>query len=342
MKIKSSMIKKSMKKLIYIFCILISLSSCEKSDDIAKNTLNTDFKQKILDGYFVISIAFDIDGNAWIGTFKQGLIKYNSKETIIYNSENSIIADTIVIMDIAVDSKNNVWIGGRGLIKYDGNSFTHYNSSNTPMPENNVMSITIDSKDNIWFSSCVHGNGGLVKFDGNSWIIFTPDNSELPTNIVNDIAVDKDDNIWVTTHSKTLSKISNGNLTTYPFDSLNGAYYSLGDIAINKKNDICIVINNGAFSGGIMACKSCSKILIFNELNSEELYNDNIQLNIKFLFIDSDNNIWCIDFSYFTIYNGNNWITDSTNLVKETLFTVTQALDDKIWIGTADGIYINY
>ena len=331
-----------MKKFVLLFTILIYLFSCDKSDDIAKNIINIDFNKKILNGFFVISITFDSNGNTWIGTFKQGLIKYNSNETVVYNSDNSTIPDTAIIWDLAVDSKNNVWIGGEGLMKYDGNMFTYYNSSNSPIPENNVMSIAIDSKDNIWFSSCVNGNGGLVKFDDKSWIIFTPDNSKLPTNIINDIAADKDDNIWVTTHSKTLSKISNDNLTTYSFDTLNGSYYSLGDIAINKRNDIYIVINNGAFSGGIWACKDCSKILIFNELKSEELYNDNILLNIKSLFIDSNNNIWCIDYNYFTIYNGINWITDNSSLEKETLFAIAQALDDKIWIGTNNGIYINH
>jgi hypothetical protein len=43
-----------------------------------------------MDGYFVTSIAFDSKGNAWIGTFKQGIIKYNPLETVIYNSSNSV------------------------------------------------------------------------------------------------------------------------------------------------------------------------------------------------------------------------------------------------------------
>ena len=63
-----------MKKLIFLLSIVIFPGSCE----IAKNdpiNLRNDFNQKILEGYFVLSIAFDNQGNAWIGTFKQGLIK---------------------------------------------------------------------------------------------------------------------------------------------------------------------------------------------------------------------------------------------------------------------------
>jgi len=328
-----------MKKLVGLIIILICLFSCDKSDDNPVGQ-QFDFNQKILDGYFVISIAFDNIGNAWIGTFKQGLIKYNSNETVVYNSKNSIIPDTAVIWDIAVDSKNNVWIGCEGLIKYNGEIFTYYNSSNTPMPENNVMSIAIDSKDNIWFSSCVNKSGGVVKFSSESWLIFTPDNSGLPTNLINDIEVDKDDNIWITTHSKILSKIYDGNLIKYSFDTLHGSYYSLGDIAINKRNDIHIVINNGAFSGGICSCEHCSKILIFNELRSDELYNDKIFLNIKSMIIDSQDNIWCIDFNCCTAYNGENWIADSKGLEGD-LFSIAQAFNGRIWIGTGNGIYIN-
>jgi ligand-binding sensor domain-containing protein len=52
---------------------VISFYSCEKSSDYGKTPKipgnpNTTFYKKILDGYFVTSIAFDSKGNAWIGT----------------------------------------------------------------------------------------------------------------------------------------------------------------------------------------------------------------------------------------------------------------------------------
>ena len=332
-----------MKTALVLMTIAITylLISCEESDYNSKN-FNTDFNKRILDGYFVTSIAFDNQANAWVGTFKQGLIKYNSDTIILYNSLNSIISDSSVIYDIQVDSKNNIWISCEGLIKYDDNKFTQFNSINTPIPEDYVRSIAIDSKDNIWFASCVSNNGGLVKYDGNTWSIYTPDNSELPTNLINDIAVDKNDNIWVTTHSKTLTKISyNNNWTTFSFDSLNGSYYVLGDIAINSKQDICIAIYNGATSGGIAACVGCSKLLIFDGLEIKELYNDSISMKIKFMVIDSNDNIWCIDRNYYAIYNGNSWITYNTGVEEESLFAIAHALDGKIWIGTGNGIYIN-
>jgi ligand-binding sensor domain-containing protein len=180
-----------MKRIGLLITICISLISCDKSNDIAPEIINTDFKTKILDGYFVKSIAFDKQGNAWIGTFKQGLIKYNSIGATIYNSTNSIISDTSVIYDLVIDSKNNVWIACEGLIKFDGSSFKHYSSSNTPIPEDFVSSIAIDSKDNIWFSSSRFRQGGIVKYDGTDWTVFTPDNSDLPINFVQSLQLTK-------------------------------------------------------------------------------------------------------------------------------------------------------
>jgi len=228
------------KKLIYLFCVLISFYSREKSEDTPSN-LNTDFNQKILDGYFVTTIAFDNQGNAWIGTFKQGIIKYDSKGITVYNSANSIIPDTSVVYDIAVDSKDNVWIGWDELIKYKSNEFIQYNSTNTSIPEDFVYSIAIDSKDQIWFTSCRFRQGGIVKYDGANWTVYKPDNSDLPVNSVKSIAIDKNDNVWLAlseiVNDAYLVKIANDNWTTYTSNDLGFSPYYFGNIQINSKNE---------------------------------------------------------------------------------------------------------
>ena len=185
-----------MKRLFYFFCLVIVFSSCRKHHDSAPS-FNTNFNHKILDGYFVTAIAFDHLGNAWIGTMKQGLIKFNAGSITVYNATNSIISSTATINDIAVDSKNNVWIGADGLYKYDGSSFKVYNTANKTIPEDYVPSVAVDSKDNVWFSSCRQGTGGVIKYDGTNWTLYTPANSVLPVNFVKSIAIDKNDNVWL-------------------------------------------------------------------------------------------------------------------------------------------------
>ena len=49
-----------------------------------------------INDYWIYSIAFDSKGTAWLGTFKQGLIKYNPDGTgLVYNSTNTILPDEV-------------------------------------------------------------------------------------------------------------------------------------------------------------------------------------------------------------------------------------------------------
>lgn len=330
-----------MKNIALLITICISLISCDRSDDIVPEALNTDFKTKILDGYFVKSIAFDKQENAWIGTFKQGLIKYNSSGATIYNSKNSIISDTSVIYDLAVDSKNNVWIACEGLIKYDGISFTHFNSSNSPVPEDFVSSIAIDSKDNIWFSSGRFRQGGIVKYDGTDWTVYTPDNSDLPVNFVQSIAIDKNDNVWLAlneiVNDSYLVKISNDKWTIYTSSELGFTPYYFGNIQIDSKNRLCGAID---YSLSSMITNNGPQVFVFDGSSSKTFQFDNTT-NIKFIIVDKNDNIWCGMYGGYAVFNGNKWTIEGSRFKDDGVFAIEQSNDNKIWIGTGDGIYIN-
>ena len=329
-----------MKKLIYLFSILIFLNSCEKSN-INPGNLNTDFNRKILDGYFVTSIAFDKQGNAWIGTFKQGLIKYSSNEAIVYNSSNSILPDNSVIHDIAVDNMDNIWIGCEGLIKYDGTNFVQYNSTNTPIPEDFVSSIAIDSKDNIWFTSSRFRQGGIVKYDGSNWTVYTPDNSDLPVNFVKSIAIDQNDNVWFAlneiVNESYLVKISDDNWTIYTSTDLGFTPYYFGNIQINSQNRLCGAID---YSLSSTMTNNGPQVFIFDGASSEKLQYDSIS-NIKSITVDNENNIWCTSYGGYAVFDGENWTIDNSSFKETGVFTIEQSQDSKIWIGTGNGIYFN-
>jgi len=183
--------KRTITLLIIVFCVIYF--SCEE-----KITSPNNKPAHILQDYDITSIAFDSEGTAWIGTFKQGIIKYDGSATY-YHSENSTLPDSIVVWDLAVDKNDVVWIGSDfGLIKYDRNNFTVYNTSNSPLAEDVVWSIVVDNDNVLWLSSCRFRQGGLMTFDGVNWTLYTPDNSDLPSNGVRDIAIDSQNTIWFT------------------------------------------------------------------------------------------------------------------------------------------------
>ncbi|MGE0079461.1 MAG: two-component regulator propeller domain-containing protein [Bacteroidales bacterium] len=349
-----------MKNLIYLLFILISLCSCEKSD-VSTKIINTNFKNHILAGYDVTSIAFDNLGNAWIGTYnafelgninKPKLIKYNieSNSTVIYDASNSLIKDSIYIWDIAVDSKNNVWIGCDGLIKFVGVSFTKYSSKNTKIPVDFVHSIVVDSKDNIWFSSSSRIEGGLVMYDGINWNVYTPDNSEISMNGVASIAIDKNDNIWLAQYrylgETCLIKISNDTWTEYTSKELGFSPAYWGNIEINSKSQVCGAIDYSLTNPEYYNPRP--QMIIFDGLECKQLQCANIS-GVTNVTIDNKDNIWCrlqnrqgiFDGGCLAVFNGNDWLIDSLTFEDTSIETIVQSKDNNIWIGTVNGIFIN-
>ena len=335
-----------LRSFIFIFYVLTLFLSCERFPDNSETTRipgdpNANFDRHILRGYFVKSIAFDSEGNAWIGTFRQGLIKYNTTETIIYNSSNSMFPDSLIIWDLAVDSQDKLWIGSEGIIEFDGQNFVFHNSRNSPIPEDYVHSIAIDSKDNVWFTSCRFRQGGIVKFDGNTWEVLTPENSELPVNFVQGIAVDRNDNVWLalgeTVGNSYLTKISGDKWNTYTSDDIGFAPYYLSDIAVNSHNEVCVAID---YSLSSIWVHSGPLAFVFDGFSSVELKMDHTT-SAGSLLVDKEDNIWCTTGHGFAVYNWEYWIQNDSIFRECGSFEIVQAPDNAIWIGTGDGIYIN-
>lgn len=301
--------------------------------------------RRILDPYFIMSIAFDKDGNAWIGTFKQGLIKYNEQETTYFNSSNSLFTADMVINSINSDSKGTVWIGSDGLIRYDRNKFSIYNSANSPIPEDYIHSIKIDSRDNIWFSSSRHQLGGLVRFDGKSkWKVFTPKNSSMPGHMISSIAIGGNNKVWVGLNdyveNNFLVKIENEQITRYTAKNIGFTPYYLGDICVDSKDQLYVLsdysLSSSMYNDG-------PHIFSFDGKNTKKIYCPYDDLHS--MMIDSKNNLWCIP-RYpkdILVYKNDEWhvfsIFDKED-TEQAIFCIQEAPDGKIWVGTAKGIYI--
>ena len=325
-----------MKKISLLFLVIITVFSCEKATDDGR-AVNTNFNHKILDGYQVQSIAFDSKGNAWISTYKQGLIKYNPTETIVFDSTNSFITSKTHLLDIAIDSKDNIWIGSyEGLIKYDGNSFTCFNSGNSPITRDFIWHIAADSKDNIWIS-CVED---VVKYDGASFVVY-PLTNYLPEGMIHGIAVDKEDNVWLTSSYHidecNLIKIVDGTFTVYSKKELGFSPYYLDGIAVDSKNQPYVVIS---YIWGEPKTDQRPQLFTFDGSKSTQTQIDKASVPTS-VMIDNEDNIWTYGiFGFFAVFDGQNWIINK-QFDKIGVSAIAQPPDKHIWVGTWEGIYIN-
>ncbi|MFZ5946654.1 MAG: ligand-binding sensor domain-containing protein [Stygiobacter sp.] len=165
---------------------------------------------KIPDLFSVNSLYEDKQKNIWIGTWLDGLFRYdpNVKKIFHYSpnfKQNSISGNKI--SSIIQDSDGNIWIGtfSNGLNKLNKASgkFTYYNTSNG-LPNDCVFGIIEDSKGFIWVSTMK----GLAKLN--------PANGNIRVYDVEDGLVNNQFN-WHAYHKNAQGKMYFGGINGFVF-----------------------------------------------------------------------------------------------------------------------------
>ncbi|TAH42559.1 MAG: T9SS type A sorting domain-containing protein [Bacteroidetes bacterium] len=133
---------------------------------------------------FVWDMTGDLNENIWLAT-SAGIAKFDGTFWTIYNSSNSGLTANYC-SSIAIDSLNNIWIGSgeqgdfyyrRGaLTKFDGSTWTTFDSLNSPLPSNSIQELSIDRNGILWFSVHSYSTNShqIGKFDGTNWTFYSP------------------------------------------------------------------------------------------------------------------------------------------------------------------------
>lgn len=139
----------------------------------------------------VFSIFWDRNNNTiWAGTL-QGLASIDSNN-IVTDHRSDYNLGNASIYCINGDSFGNIWVGtyGSGLIKYDGSTWTVYNTSNG-LASNYILDIAFEDDSIIWIGTA----NGASRFDGNSFINYSITDG-LVSNVVYHVAIDSSDTKW--------------------------------------------------------------------------------------------------------------------------------------------------
>ena len=185
-----------------------------------------------------IDLELGTGGLKWISSLDNGLIGYNTDtgeiNNVVSEEQNMPSKD---VRAIAIDSRNQLWIG---TIKGLRVLFNTSNFVNNPNPSVNeivilddgiptellasqfITDIKVDGSDNKWVGTL---DSGIFYFspDGQQTIFqFTTDNSPLPSNAITDISIDpQTGKVFIATDRGLVSFFSGG---TKPNDSLEEAY----------------------------------------------------------------------------------------------------------------------
>ncbi len=132
---------------------------------------------------------------------------------------------------ITTDVNNNVYVGFRdiGLGKFTPSTSTWvmYDTVNSVIPSNKILSLDIDNAGNVWAGT----TKGLAKYDGSNWTVYNTQNSNLINDSVQSLFI-VGTNIWLgtpqgvsvfngsfTNYTTSNSSLVNNNITCFDVDS---------------------------------------------------------------------------------------------------------------------------
>ena len=115
-----------------------------------------------------------------------------------FNTSNSAIPFQN-LSQVQADNANNIWFTGSfsngenaGLVKFNGNQFTVFNTSNSGIDANYIKRIRTQNG-KIW----VLHQHSISKFDGNQWTTYNAANEIFLESDLIDFTVTPDEKIWV-------------------------------------------------------------------------------------------------------------------------------------------------
>ncbi len=179
---------------------------------------------------------------------------------------------------LKIDATGNKWVafGKIGLGKFNGSTWTMYDTLTSNIPSNQVNDIAFDPANNVWVAT----TKGLSKFDGAIWTSYNVMNSGLPDDSVSSVYTDNAD-IWIGTRNG-LAKLNGSTWTIYNTSNSGLTTNLIKCVSVESTGDVWIGTRIGLFK------KSGSTWSNFISTNPY-IVNTN---NITCIYIDASNEKW--------------------------------------------------
>ncbi len=287
----------------------------------------------------VRGLAIDNNNHVWFGTWNGGLVKFDGANWEVHDVTNNIGPNGPVngIYDLAVDSKNNIWVGSTSfLYQFDGTELKWYPVGFFPQVaytrENYVLSIDIDSKDNLWLGT---RRSGVFHFNRapSQWTIYNTHNSPLITDKLNIVYVGNNDVAYISDmagNTEGFQKIDDYNWTTYSTKTSDLAHNLVRSITIDDHNHKWIGTGRGV-----------------NKVNDSWTSIGNPLDYIKQIFIDTKGVKWMIPITGGLLkYDDTNWTFyhDQNSIIQDQLGYINDIIEwnNALWIATSNGGLLNF
>ena len=323
----------------------------------------------------ITSINEDEEGYLWIGTWGNGIIRFDRKnENAVHIYKNNSVSSTLSsnrILDILTDSDGEIWIAtfGGGLNKLDKEKFDnkkiedyssfeffHYttkNKSQFPLGDDKTITLFEDKNKNLWVGTFHEGVNKLTATekklppDQANFKIYVKANSNISNNTVMAIQEGMDGYLWIGTFGGGIDRFEVEHENFINFTEISSPPNTFPDVEILS----LFVDRSGILWAGSHLGEGVTKIqkvkLKFDIINSKS--NGNLKLNddvVWSLFKDKTGNLWV-----GTYRGGINVLNFSTNqrrifnkdgnkkysISDDHIRSIAEDNIGNIWIGTYSG-----
>jgi ligand-binding sensor domain-containing protein/signal transduction histidine kinase len=248
----------------------------------------------------------------------KNLSQYNFSH---WTTENGLPSNSL--LHVFQTSDGYLWISGySGLIRFDGNKFTIFNTANTDVFESNIIrNLAEDSKGNLWMTT---QGSGLVSYRNGKFTAYGKDKNMM--NLYRALLIDNKDRVWSASPGHGWFYLEKGIFHFLDYKK------SLSNIEVRSivqgKNGTIwfATLGEGLFKyeNGVL-----QSLTLPEGLNKEWIYS---------LFADKENSLWIGTSSGVYYYDGNNFQHILTE-IKSTVNDIMKDHFENMWIGTINGLY---
>ncbi len=161
-------------------------------------------------------MTVDSQGELWVGA-DNSIGKFDGTRWTAYDLPTQYSAMITCIH--SGTRANEVWVGTSrlGVWRFNNGTWTHYNSQNSGLPDDEVRDILLDGQGRVWVAT----RSGVALYDGSNWTVFTSQNAGLPSNYCRDLDLDNQGRLWVFTYDG-LARYDGSSWVSYVFSRTPG------------------------------------------------------------------------------------------------------------------------
>ena len=165
--------------------------------------------EPVVTGIQIRSISADRDGNLWIGTNGQGLLRFRDRPVRTFSQADGLPNN--VPMTVLSKRDGSLWVGSNcnGLSVFDGKRFKTYDEKDG-LSNSCVWSLAEGKTGELWVGTW---GGGLFRFADGHFVQFTL-RQGLADGVVRAITVAHDGSLWIATQNG-LSHMVDGQFHNY-------------------------------------------------------------------------------------------------------------------------------